>query len=112
MKRRDLVEKLKSTGIPVTYYQWAEDETGDGPALPYLVYYYPSVEAETADDRMWCKMTRLNVELYTEVKDFDMEQRVDEALGSFCIFEKEESYLSEEHMYEVLYMTEVYIDEN
>ncbi len=111
MKRREIVEILKSTGIPITYYQWDEDKDGDGPALPYIVYYYPSSEGEAADDRQWSQKSRLNVELYTETKDFDMEARVDAVLGSFCVFDKEETYLSDEHMYEVLYMTEVLINE-
>ena len=82
MKRREIVEILKSTGIPVTYYQWDEDKDGDGPALPYIVYYYPSSEGEAADDRQWSQKARLNVELYTETKDFDIEEYYDKALDA------------------------------
>ena len=109
MKRRDLVDILKTTGIPVAYYQW--EETDDkGPDLPYLVYYFPSAEPEAADDRVWAQIMRLNVELYTDTKDFETEALVDALMSKIGVFTKEETYINDEHMYEVLYMTEVLID--
>lgn len=108
MKSTDIVDALASTGFPVTYYQWPENEA---PPLPYICYYYPNVTPETADNTHHADIYRLNVELYTKNKQFDAETRVEQALlRAGLVFTRDEDYLKTEHMYEVLYMTEVFID--
>lgn len=108
MKRTEIIEMLKSLGLPVVYYQWEENQV---PALPYIVYYFPSMEPEAADDANYASIYQLNVELYTKNKDFETEDTLDAVLtGGGMTFRKEESYINSERMYEVLYMMEVLID--
>jgi hypothetical protein len=53
----------------------------------------------------------LNVELYTRNKDFSVESAVENVLlNAGMVFTKEETYLNDEHMFEVLYLMEVIID--
>lgn len=107
MTFEDVLEMLEDTDLPVVYHAWPESEA---PSLPYICYYYPSRNAETADDTHYANVYSLNVELYTENKDFETESAVEAVLlENGLTFDKEEDYLNDEHMYEVLYMTEVNI---
>lgn len=108
MKRKEIAEMLAATGYPVTYLQWPEKKV---PPLPYICYYYPSMEPETADDTHYAQFYTLNIELYTKEKQFDVENNVEQALlNAGLVFTKEEDYLNDENMYEELYMMEVLID--
>lgn len=104
----EVKEQLESIGLPLTYYEWPDDEE---PELPYLVYYYPERDDFKADDINYIKKPRLNIELYTEEKDFDLENRLEAILEQYGFsYAKEEQYIESERMYEVLYVTEVIIN--
>lgn len=108
MTRAEIAEMLAFAGYPVTYYSWPEKAA---PELPYICYYYPNMEPETADNTHHADIYTLNVELYTKNKQFDVEAKVEQALlNTGLVFSKEETFLRDENMYEVLYMTEVIID--
>lgn len=108
MTYKEVTDLLIATGLPVTYLMWPEKEAPD---LPYICYYYPSSNDESADNINWAHITALNVELYTRNKDFSIESQVESVLtASGFFFAKSESYLDNEHMYEVLYEMEVCIN--
>lgn len=78
--------------------------SGEVPPLPYAVFYHPQTETESADNKTWARIQTTNIELYTEQKDFDIEQKLEGVLTAHEItWEKSESYLSSEKMFEVLY---------
>lgn len=112
MTRKELYEVLKSIGLPIAYYQFKEgDKDNPVPSLPYMVYYYPSRNDESADGINYAKVYTLNIELYTKDKDFGMEDKVEGVLESNDLFYiKSESYLNDEQMYEVLYEMEVILN--
>ncbi len=90
-----------------TYYQFPE---GSAPELPYLIFYYPSSDNESADNVVWAKVNRLNIELYTENKEFSKENAIEAVLTEHGFFyNKIETYIDDEKMYEVLYEVEVVI---
>lgn len=104
----EVLEALEETDLPVTYLFWPESEV---PELPYICYYYPSMTPDTADNTHHAQIYSLNVELYTQTKSFTTEATVEAALlNAGMVFTKEETYLSDEGMYEVLYMMEVDIN--
>lgn len=108
MKMKDVTDMLASTGYPVVYLAWRENEV---PELPYICYYYLSMTPETADDTHYAQIYTLNVELYTKNKNFEVEQLVETALlNAGMVFTKEEDFLSDENMYETLYIMEVNIN--
>lgn len=50
----------------------------------------------------------MNIELYTDVKDFSVEQKVEAVLDAHGIFyEKSEVWIESEKLYEVLYTFEM-----
>ena len=65
MTYKEVTDLLIATGLPVTYLMWPEKEAPD---LPYICYYYPNSNDESADNINWAHITALNVELYTKHK--------------------------------------------
>ena len=110
MTYQEIFEMLQSSELPVTYYQWNEDD--DIPSLPYLVFYFPTSDNFGADNRVYKNIENLNVELYTKNKDFATEKQVETLLEENGFFwEKQESFIESENMYEVLYQMQVAINE-
>ena len=61
-----------------------------------------------ADNRVWQKINQLNIELYTDEKSPETEERIEDILDSYEIpYEKTEVWIESEKMYEVLYQTEI-----
>lgn len=112
MKYSEIHEKLKSIGLPLTYYSFPEnDPKHPVPPLPYLIWYLPASENFSADDRVYQQILTLNVELYTETKSFAWEIEVENVLDdNDLVWDKTETYIESEHMYQVLYTMEVFID--
>lgn len=101
---------MASVGLPYNYYFFPENKV---PAPPYMVFYYPNRDDFYADDSNFTHIEQLNVELYTEEKNFESEEAVESVLISNHItFEKQEGYIESENLYEVLYTMEVVINGN
>ena len=99
---------VKSIGFDATYYQWPEKKV---PPLPYVVWYFPRSVNFAADDQVYQEIEELNIELYTAEKDFTAEAVVENVLdGAGIVWDKSETYLKSEDMYEVLYEMEVSIN--
>ena len=101
MSYQDIANMIESIGLPFAYRYFP---IGDVPDLPYIVFYYPSRENFGADNIAYVPFENVNIELYTENKDFSTEESVEAVLTQNGFFyEKSETYLSTEQMYEVLY---------
>lgn len=108
MTHKEVYDALAASGLPVTYLQW---NVGAVPALPYICYYYPNSDNFGADNEVYQNINRLYVELYTEEKDFDTEAQVEAVLGQICGFwNKSETFIESENMYQTLYDSEVIIN--
>ncbi len=94
---------LKTTGLPVTYRTWPENEA---PPLPFVCYVEAGSNNFAADGVVYYPVKRMQVELYTKLKDPETEGKVEAALSSF-FWEKTETYLSTEKCYQILYEIEV-----
>lgn len=100
---------IKSIGVPFSYYQF-DDDTSVAP--PFICYFYPERNDVLADDTNYQKVEHLIVELYTENKDFALEQKVEEALtGAGLVYTKDDEFLDDEKMHEAIYETEIVITE-
>ena len=101
----DLVKLLEETGIPFAYDHFAE---GQSPKPPFLVFLYPEARNFAADGVAYFKKNRLHIELYTEFKSAELEERVEAVLDRHGIFyAKSEVWIESERLYEVLYGMEV-----
>lgn len=109
MTEQEVFKMVKSIGLPVAYHHFEE---GQEPAKPYIVYLYPGTDNFAADGIVYQAINELNIELYTEKKDIEAEKKVEAVLKEHGFFyEKTETYLTSEKMFEVLYETEVLINE-
>lgn len=109
MTEQEVFQMIKSIGLPVAYHHFEE---GQSPDPPFLVYLYPGTNNFSADGTVYQGVNQLDIELYTDIKDLEAEKRVAAVLKEHGFFyEKTETYLESEKMYEVLYETEVLINE-
>lgn len=99
---------IESMGFDYTYYQYPE---GQAPDPPYILFYYPERSDFSADGINYTKITQLNIEFYSDEKNFDGEEAIETVLEEHGLFyTKEEQYIEQEHMYEILYVMEVTIN--
>ena len=101
---------IRAAGLGYEYLRYEEE--GQEPEKPYVVYLYPSTDNFAADGIVYQAINELDIELYTEKKDIEAEKKVEAVLKEHGFFyEKTETYLTSEKMFEVLYETEVLINE-
>lgn len=105
MSREEIEAMLDQTEIPYRYFLFEEKEAVEP---PFLVWYLPDTDNFSADGQVYYRIDSLNLELYTDQKDFELEERLERILDEQGIYwDKTEAYLEEEQMYEVLYEMEV-----
>ena len=100
-----IAQLIESFGLPSTYYSFPTDKA---PSLPYVIYYYPDRDDVMADNSNFVKVATLRIELYTDTKDFTLEDNI-ESLLPFP-YSKESLYIDSEKMYETIYESEVIIN--
>lgn len=100
----ELVNILKSTGYPVAYYQFKNTKKSPAPDPPFICYVFPDTENFHADDTVYHDIQDVDIELYTDIKDFEAEKRIEDLLKANDIpFEKVESYIEKEKFFQILY---------
>lgn len=100
-----LLEILRGTGIPFAYDHFAE---GESPDPPFICYLLPRSDNFSADGMVYDKICEVDIELYTDYKDLETEQKLEGALDARGIFyEKTEAWIESEKLYEVLYTFEM-----
>ena len=96
---------LAETGIPFAYDHFAE---GESPETPFICYLLPESDNFSADGRVYFKIDVLHIELYTDEKSPEMEQRLEAVLDAHGFFyDKTEVWIDSEKLYEVLYSFEM-----
>lgn len=110
MTFEQIATMIGQIGLPYTYYHFPETEV---PAPPFIVFWYPGINDDPADNINFGKIVELNIELYTDNKDFTHEAAVEDALTAAGLsYVKSETYIDSERLYEVLYETEISLNEN
>ena len=105
MELHEIASMLAGLGIPLAYHHFAE---GESPPPPFLLYLSPGSDNFSADGRVYWKVAQLDVELYTDLKDPELEARLEMVLDAAGLFyNKTESFIDSEKLYEVLYEMEV-----
>ncbi len=105
MTKQEIEQLLDKTGIEYRHHHFEVTEAVDP---PFLVWYLPGSDNFAADGRVYFRIDKLNLELYTDQKDFALEEKVEHMLSDAGLYwNKTESFLDEEQMYEVLYEMEV-----
>ena len=96
-----LLQMLNEIQIPFAYHHFAE---GESPEPPFICYLLPGSDNFSADGRVYYKINEVHIELYTDLKDLAVEQKVEDVLDGHGIFyNKSETWIESEKLYEVLY---------
>ena len=100
-----LIAIMKEVGLPFAYDHFAE---GESPEPPFICFLIPGSDNFAADGRVYYKINSVNVELYTDLKDPELEERLETVLDGHGIFyRKTEAWIDSERLYEVLYQFEL-----
>jgi hypothetical protein len=92
---------LEELGLPLAYDHFAE---GESPKPPFLVFTNPSDEVFGADNIVYADYHEINVELYTDTKQPELEKALEAILTQYEIYYlKTETWIESEKLYEVLY---------
>ena len=103
-----LLEILSEMDIPYAYDHFAE---GESPGPPFICYLVPGTDNFGADGKVWLKVIQVHLELYTDIKNPEMEQKVEAVLDEHGIFsDRTEVWIESEKLYEVLYYFEMEAD--
>ena len=90
---------LRTTGLPVSYHHWEKP-----PAPPYIVYLFSYSSNFAADDKVYSRADNYQIELYTTKKDPASEKLIEDLFDASDIYwEKTETYIDSEDLYQVLY---------
>ena len=101
----ELLAILEETGIPFSYHHFAE---GESPEPPFICYLLPEDDDFAADGINYYEIDVVQIELYTDKKDLELEHRVQQILTNHGIYyERDEVWISEERLYEVIYYFEM-----
>ena len=105
MTHQEVLKMMDEMKLPYAYHHFVE---GESPEPPFLVFLYPNSDNFAADGMVYFKVNRLNIELYTDLQDVELEETVEAVLDKHGIFyEKSEVWIESENLYEVLYQMEV-----
>ncbi len=100
----ELLQILNETQIPFAYHHFAEGESQEPPFICYLL---PGSNNFSADGKVYYKINEVHIELYTDLKDLAVEQQLEDVLDEHGIFyNKSETWIESEKLYEVLYAFE------
>ena len=103
MTYEDVMQMMEEIGIPFAYDHFAE---GESPEPPFICFLFPGTENFAADNAVYVEFSELHVELYTDAKDPELEDRVEAVLDEWELFwNKSEVWIESEKLYEVLYRT-------
>ena len=101
----NLISIMEAIGLPFAYDHFAE---GEAPEPPFVCFLCPGSDNFSADGRVYYKIQKVHIELYTDEKNPETESRVETVLDGHGIFyDKTEVWIESERLYEVLYSFEL-----
>ena len=103
---------IAAVGLPYAYDHFDGSGLTDGTEMapPFICYIYTGSDDLAADNINYQKIKQIQIELYTDNKDFALEEALETVLTAHDLFYTEaEGYLSSEQMYMHTYTTEIVI---
>ena len=105
MTHEEVMQMLDETGIPYAYDHFAE---GESPDPPFICFLFPGSDNFSADNIVYAAFENLNIELYTDEKNPELEASVEAVLTEHELFwQKSEVWIESEKLYDVLYQMTV-----
>ena len=109
MTYKEVNEIIASMGLPYAYDEFPE---GTAQELPFICFLFDDSNDFTADNVNYQKIRGLEIELYTDNKDFALENTIETVLTqNGFVYIKNETYIDGEKMYQITFSTQVIITE-
>lgn len=96
MTHEDVMQMLAETEIPFAYDHFAE---GESPDPPFICFLFPGSENFAADNVVYMEFSNLSIELYTDEKDPELEDRVEAVLNAMSCSGTNRRYGSKQKNY-------------
>lgn len=97
MKLKEINSLLKTLELPVAYRVFQKPQK-----LPYIIYFTDDEEHRGSDAENLINEKTVIIELYTKNKDIELEEKLDALFKNYA-FEKYESYIDSEKMFQIAY---------
>lgn len=111
MTYEQINDMIGSVGLPCAYDHFDKNDKNRPSGPPFICFLYPDNNDPVFDDRNYVQIESLQIELYTDNKDFDHETAIEDVLNANDLpFEKDCTWLEDERMYMTTYTTEVCIN--
>lgn len=109
MTYKEISDLVESIGLPFAYNEFPE---GTDTAPPFVCFLIPDSVDFLADGKNYVRIRPLVIELYTDNKDFALEEQVETALNTAgLVYSRSETYIGSERMFQISYTTSVYVDD-
>lgn len=90
---------LKATGYPVAYSHFNQPVNP-----PFITYLVTGSENFIADNKVIAKIENINIELYTSIKDLEVEKKLEDKLNENEIpYETTEEWIESENLFQKIY---------
>lgn len=99
MTVQEIQNVLEQTGFPVAYDVFPTEET---PQLPFIVYSSLYSNNTAGDNVVYKAIDHIEVVLYTQGKDPQAEEKVENVLN-FTFWTKTEDYFDDEKLTQIVY---------
>ena len=101
----DIKNLLDECNLPYAYDHFVE---GESPDPPFVCLLLPGSDNFSADGVVYQKIDQVKIELYTNIKDPEIEEIIEAVLDKHGIFyNKSEVWIDSEKMYEVMFSFEI-----
>ncbi len=102
---KELLSILKAIKLPFAYDHFAR---GECPRPPFICYLLPNSDNFAADGIAYFVIKKVRIELYTDLKNPGLEERIEAVLTKHDTFySKNEVWIEDEKLYEVAYEFEM-----
>ena len=109
MTNTEIEQMIESFGLEFEYHHFEEE---DAIAPPFVVYFFPESDNFNADNIPYQEITSLRIELYTNRKDREKEEVIQDVLKQNQLpYTRAETFNVSEKMYMVVFETEVCVSE-
>ena len=105
MTSKEIAQMVADIGLPYAYYQFPDNTEQP---TPFVCFYIEANDDMYADDENYTNIAELTIELYTDNKSYELEEKVESVLREHELsWVKSEAYIPAEKMFEEIYIMEV-----
>lgn len=95
---------LEATGFPVAYSHFVESDNQVLPVPPFICYLVAFSSNFSADNQIYQVIQNVQIELYTNEKDIDAENKVEVVLNEHEMpYSTTETFIGSEEIYQKIY---------